>query len=158
MSALCRLDRIDVADDVGNRHVGRREFFDKASVAIHPVDLGRVAVKLDLLSAVSAQRCERIVVYFRAGDDRDLVVEQIGQLANDAALCLAAQTEQDDVVLGENGIDELRDDRFVVTENSREKLSRRLRVLRSDSSASRPSRTAACTRSLLTHPVSAHLP
>jgi hypothetical protein len=40
-----------------------------------------------------------IVVDFRAFDDRNCFVEQVRQLANDATLCLSAQTEQDQVVL-----------------------------------------------------------
>ena len=38
VSALGGLDRIDVADDVGDRHVGRRELLDKTCVAIDPID------------------------------------------------------------------------------------------------------------------------
>ncbi len=74
------------------------------------------------LAAVGGDRSKRIVVDFRAGDDRNSLVEQFGELANDAALCLSAQAEQDDVVPRQNGVDELRNDRFVVTDNARKKF------------------------------------
>src|SRR5581483_8542072 len=52
MPALSRLDRIDVADDVGNGHVGCRELLDKSRVATHPIDVRGIAVQLDRLTAV----------------------------------------------------------------------------------------------------------
>ena len=44
VTAFRRFDRIDVADDVGDGHVGRREFFDKTRIAIDPIDRRCVAV------------------------------------------------------------------------------------------------------------------
>jgi hypothetical protein len=61
---------------------------------------------------------KRIVVNFRTGDDRDALVEQIGEQTNDAALCLAAQAEQDDVVPRQDRIDQLRNDRVVVADDA----------------------------------------
>ena len=66
---------------------------------------------------------KRIVVDFGAGDDRNLLVEQFGELANDAALCLAAQAEQDDVVPRQNGVDQLRNNGFVVTDDAGKSFS-----------------------------------
>ena len=77
-----------------------------------------VAVQLERLPAVSGDGLKRIVVDFRAGDDRNLIVEQLGELTNDAALRLAAQSEQDDVVLRENRVDELGNDGFVVADDA----------------------------------------
>ena len=51
-----------------------------------------------------------------------LFIEQIGQLANDAALRLAAQTEQDNVMSRENRIDELRNDGFLVADDAGKKF------------------------------------
>ena len=53
-----------------------------------------------------------------AGHDRDVLVEQIDQAAQDPALGLAAQAEQDEVVPREDGVDELRDDRLVVADDA----------------------------------------
>ena len=61
---------------------------------------------------------KRIVVDFRAGDNRNLLVEQIRQLADNATLRLAAQAEQDQVVPRENRIYQLRDDRFVLADDA----------------------------------------
>ena len=60
-----------------------------------------------------------------ARNDRDLVVEQIDQPAQNPALGLAAQSEQDEIVLRENRVDELRDDAVVVTDDAgKEHLAR----------------------------------
>ena len=53
---------------------------------------------------------ERVVVDLAAGHDRDLVVEQRHQRAQQARLRLAAQAEQDEVVLREQRVDQLRND------------------------------------------------
>src|SRR4029453_2680538 len=63
-----------------------------------------------------ADRTERVVVDLRPGDDRYGLVEQTGQLAQDAALGLTAQSEQDDVMSGQERIDDLRDDGVLVTD------------------------------------------
>ena len=55
-----------------------------------------------------------------AGHDRNLLVEQIDEAAQDAALRLAAQAEQDEVVARQDRVDELRDDRLVVADDAGE--------------------------------------
>ena len=47
VAALGDLDRVDLADQVGDRDVGRRELLGVAPVARDPVDRGRVALELD---------------------------------------------------------------------------------------------------------------
>ena len=64
MSALRGLDRIDVADDVGNGHIRRRQLFYKPRVAIDPGNVRRVTMQFDHLPAIGADRIERIVVDF----------------------------------------------------------------------------------------------
>src|SRR5438105_8960344 len=98
VSALRGFDRIDVANDISNRHIRRGQLFDKARIAIDPGDWRRVLMQLDRLSPMRADRMKRIVVDFRAGNDWNLLVEQIGELANDAALRLAAQPQQNQIV------------------------------------------------------------
>ena len=44
VAALGDLDRVDLADQVGDRDVGRRQLLGVAPVARQPVDRGRVAV------------------------------------------------------------------------------------------------------------------
>ena len=53
-----RLDRIDVADHVGNRHVRRRQLLDVAVVAMQPVDR-QVVAGLAHASAAEAPRAAR---------------------------------------------------------------------------------------------------
>src|SRR5215510_10736240 len=110
------LDRVDVADDVRDGYVGGRQFFNVSHAGIDPCDRRVVAFFGDDLFAVSADRAERVVVDLRPGDDRDLVVEQRGQFAQDAALGLTAQPEQDDVVFGQQRVDDLRNDGVFVTD------------------------------------------
>ena len=55
-----------------------------------------------------------------AGHHRNLLVQQIDEAAQDAALRLSAQSEQNEVVLREDRVDELRHDRLVVADNAGE--------------------------------------
>ncbi len=127
-SRLCRLDRIDVADDVGDGDVGRGQLLDVARLAGEPRERHLVALARDPRAAGAADRIQRIVVNLAAGHDRNLFVEQIDQRAEDAALGLTAQAEQDEVVAREDRIDQLRDDRFVVADDAREQRFARLQL------------------------------
>ncbi len=117
---LGRLDGIDVAQHVGDGHVGRCELLDVSRLARHPGDRHVVPVARDALPARSADRCERIVVDLAAWDDRHPLVEQIDQSAEDPALRLSAKAEQDEVMTREDGIDELRDDGFAISNDAGE--------------------------------------
>src|SRR6266498_1321817 len=79
-------------------------------------------VKRDCLAAISRYRLEGIVVHFRSGNDRDLIVQEFSELTNDAALSLSSESEEDDVVSGKNGVDELGNDSFVITHNAAEEF------------------------------------
>ena len=57
-----RLDRIEVADHVGDGHVGRRELLDVARVARQPRDRQRRPLPRDACAARGTERRERIVV------------------------------------------------------------------------------------------------
>ena len=59
MSAFRGFDRIDVADDVGDGHVGSGKFFHETRIAIDPVDRCFVAVKLNRLAAIGRDRDEK---------------------------------------------------------------------------------------------------
>ena len=121
MPAFGGLDGIDVADNVCDGDVRSRQLFDKARIAINPGNGCGILVQLDRLPSVSADRMKRIVVDFRTGNDRNLLVEKICELANDAALRLAAQSQQNQIMPRENCIDELRHDGFVITNNAGKK-------------------------------------
>src|SRR5262249_51989563 len=69
VAAFRRFDRIDVADNVGNRHVGGGQFFDVTLLTAPILDRRSVALFLDQIPAPAADRTERIVVDFTSGDD-----------------------------------------------------------------------------------------
>jgi hypothetical protein len=57
-------------------------------------------------------------VDFATGDVRNMGIEQRGQIAQDTAFGLAAQSEQNEIMTGENGVDDLRYYRVVVSHNA----------------------------------------
>jgi hypothetical protein len=63
-----------------------------------------------------------------ARHDGNAIVEQIGERAQDAALRLAAEAEQNEIVSGQNGVDELRDHRLVVADDPGEEALARLQL------------------------------
>ena len=93
------LDGIEIADQVGDGDVGRGQLFDVAVVAVEPGDGRRVAALGDQVAAALAERLVGIVANLAAGDVGHLLVEQRGERAQDAALGLAAQAEQNEVLL-----------------------------------------------------------
>jgi hypothetical protein len=85
-----------------------------------PCDGGGLFHLGDEVFAAAAERVVGIVADFAAGDVGHLGVEQRGKRAQNAALGLAAETEQDEVVAGEDGMDDLRDDGVFVTQDAGE--------------------------------------
>ena len=63
---------------------------------------------------------ERIVVDLAAGDCGHLLVQQIDQAARDARLGLAALAEEHDVLPGEDGVLDLRDDGLFIADDAGE--------------------------------------
>ena len=93
-TATSRANGVDVTDDVGDGDIGSGELFDVALVARKPGDRSIVAFGGDAFAAGAANGTKGIVVDFAARDDGDFRVEKLDQAAQDAALRLAAQTEQ----------------------------------------------------------------
>ena len=118
VAAFGDLDRVDLADQVGDRRVGRRQLLAEATVAVDPLDRRLVAALLHQVTRVRRHRVVRVVVDLAAGDDRHPLVEQTDERAHDARLRLAALAEEDDVVAGEQRVGELRDDGVVVTDHA----------------------------------------
>ena len=119
-TGLRGLDRIDVADHVRDRDVGRCELLDVAGLARPPGDRHPVALARDAGAACAADGVKWIVVDFAAGHDGDLIVEQTDQAAQDPALRLAAQAQQNEIVPRQDRVDELRHDRVVVADDAGE--------------------------------------
>src|SRR6266851_2439167 len=120
-AAAGRPDGIDIADDVGHGYVGRGELFDKAIVAGHPGDGSIVAVGGDFFAAGAADGFQRIVIDFAAGDDGHFRIEEVDEAAKNSAFGLAAEAEQNEIVAGEQGIDDLRNDSVFVAVDAGEK-------------------------------------
>ena len=124
--AARRLDRVDVADEIGDGDIGRCQLFDVALVAPEPGDRRGVAALGQQLPGVLRDRRERVVVHLAPGDDRDPLIEQTGQLAEDSALGLAPEAQQDEVMPGEQGVHDLGEDGVFVAHDSRERAVARL--------------------------------
>ena len=71
---------------------------------------------------------------------------RFGQLANNATLCLAAQTQQDDVVSREDRIYELRNNGLVIADDSRKEFFAPLAVSDQVRAQLIFDRDAACSR------------
>ena len=116
------LDGVDVADHVGNGYVGCSQFFDISLVALHPVDRSVVSLFLDQVPAASADRVVRIVANLAAGDVRQMFIQQRRKHPDDARLGLPTQAEQNEVVPGKNGVDDLWHYRIVIADHSGEQI------------------------------------
>src|SRR5206468_5746131 len=108
------------SEHVGDRDVGSGELFDIAFLTREPGDRQPIVFGGHARAAGRAERSQRIVVNLAPGHDRNLLVEQVDQTSQDAALRLAAETEQDEIVPRKDGVDELRYDRFVVSDDAGE--------------------------------------
>ena len=58
-----------------------------------------------------------MIVDLGAGDDRHRVVEQMDQLPEHPGLGLSAQAQEQDIMLGEDGVLDLGDDGLLVAED-----------------------------------------
>ena len=111
------LDHVDLADQVGDRHVGGGELLVVAVLAADPGDRGGIAHRGDFILGFFRERRERVVVDLGALDDRHGVVEEVDQLAEHPRLGLAAEAEQEHVVAGEDGVLDLGDDGLFVSQD-----------------------------------------
>ncbi len=100
-AALRDLDRVDVADEVADARVGRRELLGVALAAVAPRDRQVVAELGREAAAARARRAQRVVADLAALDDGAPLVEQPAEGAHEAGLALAALAEEHEVVAGE---------------------------------------------------------
>ena len=104
----------DVADQIGDGHIGRRKLLHVAVRAREPDDRRRVAFGCNALPARAADRRVRVVVNFAPGDCGHVRVHEVYEAAKNARLGLAAKTEQDEMMLRKDGVDDLRNHGVVV--------------------------------------------
>ncbi len=93
---------------------GRGQFFDVSRLARQPGDRRIVAALGNQIAAGAADRPQRMIVNFAAGDVGNLRVEKLDQPAQNAALGLAAQSQQNKVVPRQNGVRDLRQHRLFI--------------------------------------------
>jgi hypothetical protein len=98
------LDRVDVADQVGDRDVRRRELLAVALLARDPGDRGRIALLGESAASVLRDRREGVLAELASRDRRDLRVEEGDEHAEQARLRLAAQPEEQQVVPGQDRV------------------------------------------------------
>ncbi len=122
VAALRHLYRVDLADQVGDRDVRRRQLLTVAPLAVDPLDRRVLPVHLDQVAAAAADGGERVVVDLAAGDDRYLLVEQVHERADQPGLGLPALAQEDDVLTGQDRVLQVREDRVLVADDAREVL------------------------------------
>ena len=112
-------DRVDLTDQVRDRRVRGGQLLAVPLVRVDPADGHAVALGGDPVPTGPADRSVRAVIYLAAIDHRDLVVQQRDQGADQAALRLPTLAQEDDILPGEDRVLDLRDDRPVISDDSR---------------------------------------
>ena len=125
VAALGDLDRVDLADEVGDRRVGRRQLLAEAPVAVHPLDRRLVAA----LGDEQTRRAARPGAYGSSLISLPATIgihssSRLGERADDAGLRLAPLAEEDHVVAGEQRVLELREDGVLVADDARRRAAR----------------------------------
>ncbi len=119
------LDRVDFADEVGNRRIGGRQLFAITGGAVNPRDRGVVAEFQHQILGVLGNRVVGIVEDLGADHDGQPLVEQSDHGPNHAGLGLTALAEEDHVVTGQDGVLELRENRVFVAKHAfKQRLTR----------------------------------
>jgi hypothetical protein len=101
------LDRVNVADHIGNGHVGSGQLFYITLFAGQPGDGSGVTFGSDAVAAGAAQRGVGIVVNFAAGDIGNAVVHEFDEAAQDSRLGLTTETQKNKMMTGQDGVDDL---------------------------------------------------
>ena len=116
------LDGIQISDDVGNGDVGSGELFHVALLAREVGEGQVVSLFGNPPLAGAANGKERIVVDFAARDTGHLRVQKFSESSQDAALGLPAQPQENEIVLGQESIDDSRHHRILVADDAREEF------------------------------------
>ena len=117
-------DGVDLADQVGDRGVRGRQLLAVALVRCDPAHRHPVALGGDAVPAGATDRRVGIVVDLAALDHGDVFVQQGDQGSNQPALRLAALTEEDDVLAGQDRVFHLGNNRSLEADDAGEELLR----------------------------------
>ncbi len=108
-------NRVNVAENVGDRNVGSSKFLDVTLVARQPGNGRIVALGSQAFAASAANGSQRMVVDFAPCDHRNFRVQKLHQAAQDTAFGLATQSKENEIVAGQQGVHDLRNDAVVVS-------------------------------------------
>ena len=117
VAALGDLDRVDLADQVGDGDVRRRQLLAVPAVARQIQSIGRRVALSSTIAFALGRSARRIIVHLAAADDRDRFIEQLDQQPGEASLGLAALTEEDDVLAGHDRVLDRGQDRLVIADD-----------------------------------------
>ena len=115
-------DRIDLADQIGDRDVRRGELFAVSFFAPEPGDFRPILQGPKLFLTAFANRVVGAVVDLAPGQGRDLFIQQVDHAADHPGFRLAPLTQKNYILPGQDGVFELRDDGFLVSDDTREKI------------------------------------
>ena len=119
MTTPSSLDGINVANQVGDRYVRRRELLNEALVPAEPRQGRSIAAFRQQLSGVLRNRGEWIVIDFAAGHDGYPFIQQPRQLPQNTAFGLASEAQEDEVMAREQRVHDLRKNRILVSDDAR---------------------------------------
>ena len=114
--------RVNLAHEVRNGDVWRRKLFAIPLIAWEPGNFYKVVMFRDLITTSLTNRFVWIVVDFTSGNDWHNFVKQVNETTSHTRFCLTTFTKKDNVLTGENGIFNLRNNRFLIAYNPREQL------------------------------------
>ncbi len=120
VAAAGGFDGIDVADQVSDGHIRSGKLLDVTVFRRKIGNLRGVPAFVNQVAASATERRIGIVVDLASGNIRQLGIEQAGERPQDAALCLSAQPEQDEIVPREYRVDDLWNHGVFVSDNSGE--------------------------------------
>jgi len=121
-----RLDRVQIAHQVGDGNVRCGELFHVAIVALQERNRRSIAPFSNQIAASFTKRHVWIVANLASGHVRRLLIEQCGKRSQDATLGLSAQPQQNKILLRQNGIHNLRNHRVFVADDAGKKRFSRL--------------------------------
>src|SRR2546430_681397 len=124
--ALRNPDRIDLADQVGDRRVGGGQLLAVPLVRGDPTHGDAVTLSSHSVPAGAADRRVWIVIDLAAVDHRDFRIEQAGQRSDQPALGLATLAQEDDVLARQDGVLDLGNDGSLEADDAGEELLARL--------------------------------
>src|ERR1043165_7083585 len=93
--------RVEISNQIGDRNIGSRKLLHVAPVSL---DKGNRSVFAELFDHQLASLTNRrvwIVVYLTILDCRHVLVQQTDEIAKDSTLCLTPESQQNEVVFGQ---------------------------------------------------------